>query len=240
MKLTERDLLIFKMIDKFRVLNSELICFYCGFTSYVSVIRRLRMLSNTNYLTRYRQDMNHEYVYALTQKSINLICEPKKSKTNKLIYRKPSKIVVSHIYHEIIIARIVKKILEQNDIVIDDIELDREIRPKEYKYTKKIHIPDIRIKKFNTIIEVELNYKKKTDLFKNISDNHLFYQLWIVPKEKHTLIKRIKDQAQYENNTTINVITIEEIDSFLFDLQSMKKQLLEENVELQSKLELSL
>lgn len=237
-RLNERDILTFKMLNKFRVLNSDLICFFCGFPSYLTVIRRLRLLCKQGYISKYRKDIYHEYVYFLTRKGINQIHMPKVSKNGRLVYPEPSKIVYSNIRHELIIATVVKRILETNtDCTIDDIELDREIRPKEFIKSKRTHIPDIRIKKYRFICEIELHYKRPSELVKNIASNHFYYQLWIIPTGKKKLKERINHQAKFEINTSIEVITLDQIEQFSFNLKQMQETLFNENEDLKSRIE---
>lgn len=234
MRLQDRDLLLFKMLDKFRILNAELICYYCNFPSYVSVIRRLRLLYQNGYINRYREDIYSEYIYYLTQKGINVIVEPRLSKSGRTFYKSPSKFLKSNVSHELIVANTVKYILNQNnDITIDDIELDREIRSKVWKKTKHLHIPDVRIQKYNFVAELELSRKEPDKLYKNIADNHFYFQLWIVPQGKKKMIERIEKQALVEINTSIAVTTLENLETFSFVLKSFQSKLFEENSELQ-------
>ena len=234
MKLTERDLLLFRMLNKFRLLNSDLICFFCNFPSYHAVMLRLNTLYKNGYINKYRKDIYHKYIYFLTQKGINVLYPPKKSNKSKYpVQKNPSKIVYSNIRHELIIASIVKRILELNpDCSIDDIEVDREIRPKEFIKSKKTHIPDIRIEKYRFIGEIELNYKRPNDLIKNIASNHFYYQLWIVPEGKKKLKERIMEQSKIEMNTSIHTISLDQIDTFEFDLKKMNEKLINENPKL--------
>ena len=238
-RLNDRDILTFKMLNKFRVLNSDLICFFCKFPSYHAVMLRLNSLYKNGYINKYRKDIYHKYVYFLTQKGINVIYPPKISNKSKYpIQKNPSKIVYSNIRHELIIATVVKRILETNtDCTIDDIELDREIRPKEFIKSKRTHIPDIRIKKYRFIGEIELHYKRPSELVKNIASNHFYYQLWIIPTGKKKLKERINHQAKFEINTSIEVITLDQIEQFSFNLKQMQETLFNENEDLKSRLE---
>lgn len=95
MKLTERDLLLFRMLNKFRLLNSDLICFFCNFPSYHAVMLRLNALYKNGYINKYRKDIYHKYIYFLTQKGINVLYPPKKVISQNILFKRiPAKLFI--------------------------------------------------------------------------------------------------------------------------------------------------
>lgn len=226
MLITSRDLLVFKMLDKFRILNIDLIKYYCGFSSYRTSAGRLKILYDNGYVDRYRKDINSEYVYYLKRKGLLEIKSPIIGKNNKKVFPKVANFTIHSITHELEIAKIVMLILERNkDLNIDDIKLDREMVGERFHKKIKSHVSDIKIEKYKILIELELSKKNKEYIIKNVGDNQFYYQLWIIPKSKKIIKKIIEHEKKLQTNTYIEVVDLESIDKYEFNLSNCKQKL---------------
>lgn len=242
MRLTKRDKEIFLLLDKFRMLNIKQISSFMEFGTTSTCQIRLRKLYDNGYINRYRKDIYTPLVYYLKQKGMNIIHEPEKKlikdNTTQIIQKNPATFVIAKINHELLIADIVYKILCDNrDLSLDDIILDREQMQIQYKKKIKTHIPDIYIKKYRFICELEINQKKPVDLLKNIRNNRNNYQLWIVPKNKRKLRERITEFSSSMSDTFINIIDLESYNEFDFDLANFQNLLYSKNPNMLEKLE---
>ncbi|QIK70703.1 hypothetical protein G7062_10485 [Erysipelothrix sp. HDW6C] len=214
-EVTDRDILIFKLLNKFRVLDAELIKKFTGFTQLPHLQRRLIQLNDARYIGRERDGNTTPYIYFLRNKGMTILNGISGQNERPYTIRNFSK---SSITHELLVAEICHMILEQNtSLELDDLQTDRELRKLGYHPDK---VGDIRIYKFKVNIEVENTQKTFRRYPKKFGFNEDgFGQLWILNGYK-TLKHKLNDYIKvYVNDRYVEAILLDEIQYYDFNLQ---------------------
>ena len=177
MKLTERDLYILKLVNKFRFALGKHIMTLAGFTGLRATDRRLRALIDAGYLARKRYLHGVSYLYTLTHKGRILLGANKRE----------DKIRIDRIMHDIrVLESVIFYIFEQG-VALADIESEKELHIKGGFGVRKHH-PDftVNLGGESVAVEVELNPKGKTRMEQNIRENYLNYdrQIWVTDDRK--------------------------------------------------------
>ncbi len=201
MRLTERDYIVLRQIDRWRFCLSRHIFYLGGFSSQRTTDRRLKLLIEAGYIQRRKILYGIPYLYSLTYQGKLLIHTSLKGE----------KIRIEKITHDISVLDTAIYFILKYGVKQDDILTEKELHRLDGFSTRK-HQPDFVIKNQDEkiCIEVELTLKAKNRLEKNIQDNFVNYdyQKWIVP---NTQI-RIKNILQ-ENSLIypLEIMDLEEV-----------------------------
>lgn len=244
MRITERDILVLKALDKFRVLNISLIQNLCSFTSYKKCTRRMAILLENGYLKYFQETVSSKRYYQLTQKAMNFLYgrEEKRSShgTTYIRQKKPPKFRKNTLDHEIVIANVLCYILNLKsncELSMFDFLTERDLQMrKEYDRQRKEHLCDLLCEKYRIKIEVELTMKNKKDLLLNFYSNSANYvQLWIVGNNQ--IYNRIKQLQEENSKFCVYIIKLNELENTDINLKEMNRELFRTNTLLKEQLE---
>lgn len=223
--LQERDLVLFRWLYKFSVLDKDLIMSILDMSSDSYFYERLRKLKRFGYVDSFRRDMYSSNVYFLKQKGVNEIVEPefRTSKNGKdYVFRpKPARFNIYNYEHELIVAEVGYLMIKKFDLDMDKIVTDRERRielsklKSAFKKGKYERIADIYSEELELFIEVEISTKSKNKMYEKVQNYSYKDVLWIVPKENKLLQNRIED---YSRNNRMKIIYLEDIKTHDFSL----------------------
>ena len=176
----------------------------CGFPSIRTTDRRLKILIEAGYLTR-------KYIlYGVPA----LYFATRKAKEAFNLDFLTTDIRAGHIQHQI--ATIDTAIYFTKKLNITSIQSEREFKHLA-GFQARQHYPDfIYIQNDKTYaVEIELTFKNKDNLKKNININYNAYkgQYWIIPEGK-VKIWNVLNQAKKEL-TDIETLTLEEVESYV-------------------------
>ena len=201
-KLMERDYVILREIDKWRVITGKHICSLCGFTGQRACDRRLRKLIEAGFITRKKILYGVPGLYFLTSSGRNLIQSPEKSDTVR----------VEQIIHDIAILDTAIYFHHKYGIDFSCIVTEKQLH-KQDGFGVRCHRPDFVFTKGQKsyCVEIELNLKSSDRFLKNIISNFTDYdgQIWIVP-DMHCKIASflLKQKTNYPN---IKVFELQEV-----------------------------
>lgn len=242
MRMTKRDLQVFKVLNKLRVLDIETIAALCDFPQYNKCADRMAILYKNGYVDYDQQDMTKRKYYRLKQKGMNVIFpgEERVSKRGKkyIHYKEPPKFVLNNLNHEITTAKVLAYLLKCNpELTIDDFKSDREmqnIEPKKRKTFK--HCCDLLCEKYRIKVEVELTNKDKTRLRKNISFNSKSYiQVWIVGS--NSVYNRLMAEKRRYPQFDMHVIKLDDMEKEPIVLTKFYDEFLGRNPQILEKME---
>lgn len=246
MELQERDILIFKTLNKLRVLDIDLVKELCNFGGYRVAANRLRILYDNNYLDYYQESVSSKRYYYLAQKGMNVLFPGIKKKHKKgkhagevyWSYKEPPKFKKNQLDHEIMISRVLAHLLKCNpELTIDDFQTDREMQMVMPQKRKMIgHCCDLQCEKYRVKIEVELSAKDKVRLARNVMHNtNAYVQLWIAGS--NPVYNRVINEKKRNPSFAIKVIKLDEIEDNPIVLSELNVWLFKKNPELAEKLQ---
>ena len=185
MELTERDLKVFREIERWRFCLGRHIQFLAGFTSQRICDRRLSLLISKGFLTRRIVIYGVPSVYLLTAKA----------KSHIFANQREEKIRLDQIVHDVTVLDVAISFMKKFGLSSSEIKTEKQLH-QEDGFSKRVHRPDIVFSKNNKTycIEVELSLKSISRLEKNINSNFLSYdfQIWVI--DEHTLkLSRLLD-----------------------------------------------
>lgn len=194
MRLTERDYIVLKQLDRWRFCLSRHLQYLSGFSSQRTTDRRLKMLREAGYIQRQKILYGVPHLYSITHQGKLLIHTSVKNE----------KIKIDKIIHDISVLDTAIYFMLKYRVNPEDILTEKELHRQDGFSIRK-HQPDFVIQNQDkkTCIEIELTLKAKNRLEKNIQENFMNYdyQKWIVP------------------NTQIRIRNILEENSFVYPLE---------------------
>lgn len=197
-RLVERDYLIFKEIDRWRVITGKHICGMTGFTGIRACDRRLRKLYSAGYLERKRVLYGFPAIYKLTPQAKKLLVGT---------YKKES-VRIEQIAHDIAVADTAIYFSRKYAIHFSDMLTEKQLHKQDGFGVRK-HRPDFifNYKDECFCVEIELSMKSKDRFSKNIIANFEDYnkQFWIVPDLNSAIALFLLDM----NNSYPNIKIIE-------------------------------
>ena len=207
-RLVDRDYLILREIDRWRVVTGKHICNLTGFTGQRACDRRLHKLIEFGYIYRKKLLYGFPSIYYLTNTGKTLIGSLSKS----------DKIRLEQIAHDIAVLDTAIYFNKKFGIAFSDMLTEKQLHQKDGFGVRK-HRPDFVFTKDNNLfcVEVELNMKSKDRFSKNIVSNFTDYyiQIWVVP-DKHTSIASfLSVMKEYYPN--IKIIELGEVRKNGFD-----------------------
>lgn len=149
-------------------------------------------------------------VYTLTHKGKKLIG----------VNKRPEKIRVDRIPHDIAVLDTVCLFIEKGITTREQIKSEKELYSMS-GFGSREHHPDFiysqnfgnEDKEIKTAVEIELTAKEKTRFEKNVKSNYLNYdkQIWITPKEQHRINKLLQEfKKTYDN---IEIVFLEAVNN---------------------------
>lgn len=201
-RLVQRDYLIFKEIDRWRVITGKHICGMTGFTGIRACDRRLRKLYIAGYLERKRVLYGFPAIYKLTPKSKNLLGGTHRKECVR----------VEQIAHDIAVADTAIYFNRKYAVPFSDMLTEKQLH-KQDGFGERKHRPDF-VFHFNGkcfCVEIELSMKSKERFSKNILANFTEYhkQFWIVP-DSHSAIAMFLENTN-SNYPNIKIIELSEV-----------------------------
>jgi len=201
-RLVDRDYVIFREIDKWRVLLGRHLKILAGFDGQRACDRRLRKLIDFGYIKRRKILYGMPSIYSNTYQAEKII---NASNSNKESIR------IEQLTHDIIVVEMAIYI-HKFGVPFDSIISEKQLHRMDGFSVRK-HRPDI-VFPFNgnkLCVEVELSLKAKDRLEKIIKDNFMEYdnQIWVVPDFKSKIAGILeKNKSAYPN---IKILELEEI-----------------------------
>lgn len=209
LRVTERDELILREIDRFRACGSRHIRFLAGFSGQRATDRRLKILIDAGYLDRKKFLYGVPSVYFLTSKGKTLIQAG----------TRPEKIKVEQIVHDMTVLDTAIYFMHKKGLSLQEITTEKQLHQLDGFGVRK-HRPDFIFQKDNktTCVEVELTLKAKNRLLKIIKDNYMEYdtQIWIVPDSQSMILQTLRDSKQFYDN--IQARSLQKINHYIHEI----------------------
>lgn len=202
----ERDTLVFKEINRWRVITGKQICILADFSSQRTCDRRLKKLMESGFLTRKKIIYGLPSIYFLTNQSKALINMP----------NKPEHLRMEQISHDITVLNTAIYFNKIKHVPFADMRTEKQLHQQD-GFSNRKHRPDfIYFKNGKTVcVEVETSLKNKNRLEENIKQDFLNYDFsfWVVPDFECKIAKTIE-----QNRTaypTIEILELREIKEVL-------------------------
>lgn len=206
MRVEERDMLILREVERWRVCGSRHIKFLAGFTGQRATDRRLKILIEAEYLERKKYLYGVPSIYFVTPKGKKLI------QSNA----RPEKIKIEQIVHDMTVLDTAIYFMHKESLLLNDITTEKQLHQLDGFGMRK-HRPDFIYTKNNetNCVEVEMTPKSKTRILNIIKDNFIDYdtQFWIVPDTQSKIRKILLDNKMIYANTEI--INLEEVKNYV-------------------------
>lgn len=209
LRVTERDELILREIDRFRACGSRHIRFLASFSGQRATDRRLKILIDAGYLDRKKFLYGVPSVYFLTSKGKTLIQAG----------TRPERIKVEQIVHDMTVLDTAIYFMHKKGLSLQEITTEKQLHQLDGFGVRK-HRPDFIFQKDNktTCVEVELTLKAKNRLLKIIKDNYMEYdtQIWIVPDSQSMILQTLRDSKQFYDN--IQARSLQKINHYIHEI----------------------
>ena len=206
MRVEERDMLILREVERWRVCGSRHIKFLAGFTGQRATDRRLKILIEAEYLERKKYLYGVPSIYFVTPKGKKLI------QSNA----RPEKVKIEQIVHDMTVLDTAIYFMHKESLLLSDITTEKQLHQLDGFGMRK-HRPDFIYTKNNetNCVEVELSLKSKPRFESIIKDNFIVYdtQFWIVPDTQSKIKKILADNKRIYANTEI--INLEEVKNYV-------------------------
>lgn len=206
-RLTERDYLILKEIDRWRCCLGRHVRVLADFAGQRATDRRLTKLIEAGYITRKKILYGIPGIYQLTMLGHRLIG------SNARL----DKIRVEQIAHDICVIDTVSYFLQRDErlVAFENIITEKQLHSMDGFGTRK-HRPDfvITIDGKNTCVEVELSLKSYGRFEAIVKDNYMSCneQIWLVPDGQLKIRQRLEVLCELYPN--IKIIRLEEALSY--------------------------
>lgn len=201
-RLVDRDYIVIREIDRWRVITSKQIKELAQFSSQRTCDRRLKKLVDTGYLSREKILYGIPYLYSLTNRGKNLIGR------NKHI----DKIKIEQIQHDLSVLNTAIFFHQKHNIPFSNMVTEKQLHSLN-GFSNRQHQPDFifQHEKKTICVEVELTLKAKDRLLKNIQTNFLNYdlQIWVVPNIQTKIASILEEQKTAYPN--IKIIELSEV-----------------------------
>ncbi len=206
LRVTERDELILREIDRWRACGSRHIRFLAEFSGQRATDRRLKILIEVGYLERQKFLYGVPYIYFLTAKGKSLIHVG----TGK------EKIKIEQITHDRTVLDTAIYFIQKEGLSLQDITTEKQLHQLDGFGVRK-HRPDFIFTKdeLTYCVEVELTLKAKSRLLNIIKDNFMEYdvQIWIVPDSQKAILQVLKESKKLYDN--IQARSLQKINDYI-------------------------
>lgn len=209
-RVTERDELILREIDRWRACGSRHIRFLAEFSGQRATDRRLKILIDAGYLERKKYLYGVPSIYFLTAKGKSLIH----------VGTGGEKVKIEQIVHDRTVLDTAIYFMHKESLSLQDITTEKQLHQLDGFGIRK-HRPDFIFTKdeLKHCVEVELTKKAKTRLQNIIKDNFMEYdmQIWIVPDYQTAILNVLNDSQRYYTN--IQVHSLQKIMDYMNQLK---------------------
>lgn len=206
LRVTERDELILREIDRWKACGSRHIRFLAGFSGQRATDRRLKILIDTGYLERQKFLYGMPYIYFLTSKGKSLIH----------VGKGKEKIKIEQITHDRTVLDTAIYFMNKEGLSLQDITTEKQLHQLDGFGLRK-HRPDFIFTKdeLTYCVEVELTLKAKNRLLNIIKDNFMEYdvQIWIVPDSQKAILQVLKESKKLYDN--IQARSLQKINDYI-------------------------
>jgi len=202
-RVVERDVQIFKELERWRIVLGRHIEALAGFEGQKACERRLRKLIEAGYIERKRILYGVPGIYSNTAKAKMLIQAPSRQ----------DKFRVEQIPHDIAVTETAIYFHKAKGIPWEAITTEKQLHGLDGFGTRK-HRPDFVFTRDDKTycVEVELSLKAKVRLEANIKANFMAYdfQIWIVPDKACKIYQILTDNRnQYQDS--IFILELQEV-----------------------------
>ena len=209
-KVVERDKLILREVERWRVCGSRHIRFLAGFSGQRATDRRLKILIEAEYLERRKYLYGIPSIYFVTSKGKKLI------QSNARL----EKVKIEQIVHDMTVLDSAIYFMQKENLSLQDITTEKQLHQSDGFGMRK-HRPDFTFTKNDeiTCVEVEMTQKSKTRLFNIIKDNFMDYdnQIWIVPDSQTVIYQTLKENQKFYTN--IHIMSLKEITDYFHQIK---------------------
>ncbi len=210
MRVTERDELILREIDRWRACGSRHIRFLAGFSGQRATDRRLKILTEAEYIERRKYLYGVPYIYFLTAKGKSLIH----------VGTGAEKVKIEQIVHDRTVLDTAIYFIHKKGLSLQSITTEKQLHQLDGFGVRK-HRPDFIFTKdeLTYCVEVELTKKAKNRLLNIIKDNFMEYdtQIWVVPNYQTGILQILNDSKRYYDN--IKIYSLQKITDYLNKLK---------------------
>ncbi|MCM1508777.1 MAG: hypothetical protein NC177_16845 [Ruminococcus flavefaciens] len=204
-RLVDRDYIILREIERWRVITSKHVCSMCGFTGQRACDRRIKKLIIAEILRRQKIFYGFPSIISLTAKGKLLIGLPNKKEH----------IRVEQIGHDMSVADTAIYFNRKYKISFSDMTTEKQLHKKDGFGLRK-HRPDFifTAKDKTFCVEVELTLKSKDRFAKNIVSNFTDYdgQFWIVSDRNSKIAQFLLYMK--ESYPNIKIIELSEVKNY--------------------------
>lgn len=193
MRLTERDELILREVDRWRACGSKHIRLLANFSGQRATDRRLKILIDAGYLERKKYLYGVPSIYFLTAKGKSLIH----------VGTATEKVKIEQIVHDRTVLDTAIYFMHKENLSLQDITTEKQLHQLDGFGIRK-HRPDFIFTKdeLTYCVEVELTLKAKNRLLNIIKDNFMEYdvQIWVVPDSQKAILQVLKESKKLYDN----------------------------------------
>ena len=204
-RVVDRDYMILREIDRWRVVTGRHICGLVGFGGQRACDRRLRKLIDAEILQRKKVFYGFPSIYSLTVNGQTMLGIPKKAE----------KLRVEQIPHDMAVTDTAIYFNHRYGIPFSNMTTEKQLHQRDGFSVRK-HRPDFifQWREKTYCVEVELSLKSFDRFSKNITDNFTAYdgQFWIVPSSGSRIASHLLSMRQSYPN--IKIIELSEVKSY--------------------------
>lgn len=219
-ELTEKDVMIFHVINRWRVAQLKHIKSFLGFGSDEYLKRRLRNLSTNNYIKRSRKHIRESYVYELGELGKEVLDITKAGQV--------SSGTLDHELGVLTCACFFREYFSEASLDYHSMITDRDFRSYEYSknatsygYKKMTRKGDLTFKVGDKwwIVEYEKEKKSFQRIQENVTanKNRAYGQIWVYPKLRTSIAKGLTEASQMMgvDDDRFKLFTFDEIEKVL-------------------------
>lgn len=210
MRVEERDKLILREVERWRVCGSRHIKFLAGFTGQRATDRRLKILIEAEYLKRKKFLYGVPSIYFLTAKGKSLI----------QVGTGTEKVKIEQIVHDRTVLDTAIYFMHKENLSLNDITTEKQLHQSDGFGIRRHRADFIFTKDEQTnCVEVELTKKANNRLLNIIKDNFMEYdtQIWVVPDYQTAILNVLNNSQRYYTN--IEILSLQKITDYM---QSLK------------------
>lgn len=205
-RLTERDELILKEVDRWRACGSKHIRWLANFSGQRATDRRLKILIEAGYLERRKFLYGVPSIYFLTAKGKSLI----------QVRTGTEKVKIEQIIHDRTVLDTAIYFMHKENLSLQDITTEKQLHQLD-GFGIRRHRPDFIFTKdeLTYCVEVELTLKAKNRFLNIIKENYIEYdvQIWIVSDSQKAILKVLKESRKSYDN--IQARSLQKINDYL-------------------------
>lgn len=206
MRLTERDELILREVDRWRACGSKHIRWLANFSGQRATDRRLKILMEAGYLERKKFLYGVPSIYFLTAKGKSLI----------QVGTGTEKVKIEQIVHDRTVLDAAIYFMHKENLSLQDITTEKQLHQLD-GFGIRRHRPDFIFTKdeMTYCVEVELTLKAKSRFLNIIKENYMEYdvQIWVVPDSQNAILQVLKESKKLYDN--IQARSLQKINDYI-------------------------